>query len=50
MKAPSSRRRIGNLLTTIPTQVILIFFSLVAIFPIYYMAVTAFKTPPGLAA
>ncbi|MGD0612708.1 MAG: carbohydrate ABC transporter permease [Anaerolineales bacterium] len=46
MKAPNSRRRIGNLLTTIPTQVILIFFSILAIFPVYYMAVTAFKTRP----
>lgn len=46
MKAPNSRRRFGNLLTAIPTQVILIFFSILAIFPVYYMAVTAFKTRP----
>jgi len=38
--------RLRNFLTSLPTQVILILFSLVAIYPIYYMIVTAFKTRP----
>jgi len=44
MKANLSHSRFWNFLTAIPKQVILLFFSLVAIYPIYYMVVTAFKT------
>jgi len=46
MKAPNSPRQGKNLLASIPNQVILVFFSLLAIFPVYYMVVTAFKTRP----
>lgn len=46
MKAPNSPRQGKNLLSSIPNQVILLFFSLLAIFPVYYMVVTAFKTRP----
>jgi ABC-type glycerol-3-phosphate transport system permease component len=46
MKAPKSRRRIRNLLASIPNQITLIFFSILSIYPVYYMAVTAFKTRP----
>lgn len=44
MKATRSRWRAGNLLASIPKQIILIFFSILSIYPVYYMAVTAFKT------
>lgn len=46
MKAPNSHQQGKNLLSSIPNQVILLFFSLLAIFPVYYMVVTAFKTRP----
>ena len=44
MKAPKGRGRAGNLLASIPKQGILIFFSILSIYPVYYMAVTALKT------
>jgi len=47
MKTSPMRSRLGTFLASIPKQVILVFFSLVAIFPIYYMVVTAFKTRPN---
>jgi ABC-type glycerol-3-phosphate transport system permease component len=37
---PSGRR----LLLSIPNQIVLIFFSIIAVYPVYYMVVTAFKT------
>jgi ABC-type glycerol-3-phosphate transport system permease component len=46
MKTDSLLTRVWEFLTSIPKQVILIIFSLVAIYPIYYMIVTAFKTRP----
>jgi ABC-type glycerol-3-phosphate transport system permease component len=46
MKAPNSYRRGRNLLASIPNQIILLFFSILAIYPVYYMIVTAFKTRP----
>jgi ABC-type glycerol-3-phosphate transport system permease component len=46
MNTPKSPSRLGSLLASIPTQVLLIFFSLLALFPVYYMVVTAFKTRP----
>ena len=47
MKTSRSRSRLVTFLASIPRQVILIFFSVVAIYPIYYMVVTAFKTRPN---
>jgi len=44
MKETSYRTSGKNLLAAIPTQIVLIFFSIVAIYPVYYMVVTAFKT------
>lgn len=44
MKAPRYRPRGKNLLASIPNQIVLIFFSIIAIYPVYYMVVTAFKT------
>jgi raffinose/stachyose/melibiose transport system permease protein len=44
MKSNFLHSRLWSFLTAIPKQVILLFFSLVAIYPIYYMVVTAFKT------
>jgi raffinose/stachyose/melibiose transport system permease protein len=44
MKETSYRPSGKNLLAAIPTQIVLIFFSIVAIYPVYYMVVTAFKT------
>ena len=35
-----------SLLASFPNQAILIFFSILSLFPVYYMAVTAFKTRP----
>jgi len=46
VKTTPLRFRLRIFLSSIPTQVILIIFSLVAIYPIYYMVVTAFKTRP----
>ena len=46
MKTRLSRSRLWAFLAAIPKQVILLFFSLVAIYPIYYMIVTAFKNRP----
>jgi ABC-type glycerol-3-phosphate transport system permease component len=46
MKAPKSRHRFRNFLVSTPNQMILIFFSVLSLFPVYYMAVTAFKTRP----
>jgi len=46
MKPRSLRSRLWTFLVGIPKQVILLFFSLVAIYPIYYMIVTAFKNRP----
>lgn len=47
MKTSPMRSRLGIFLASIPRQVILVLFSLVAIYPIYYMVVTAFKTRPN---
>jgi ABC-type glycerol-3-phosphate transport system permease component len=44
MKTSPKHSRFGAFLASIPKQVILVFFSVVAIYPIYYMVVTAFKT------
>jgi raffinose/stachyose/melibiose transport system permease protein len=44
MKTPRSRPSGRNLLFSIPNQIVLIFFSIIAIYPVYYMVVTAFKT------
>jgi ABC-type glycerol-3-phosphate transport system permease component len=44
MKETSYHPSGKNLLAAIPTQIVLIFFSIVAIYPVYYMVVTAFKT------
>jgi len=46
MKTSIFRSRLWTFLAAIPKQVILLIFSLVAIYPIYYMIVTAFKTRP----
>jgi ABC-type glycerol-3-phosphate transport system permease component len=46
MKTSPMRSRLRTFLASIPKQVILVLFSLVAIYPIYYMVVTAFKTRP----
>jgi ABC-type glycerol-3-phosphate transport system permease component len=46
MKTNPARSRLWSFLAAIPKQVILLFFSLVAVYPIYYMIVTAFKTRP----
>jgi ABC-type glycerol-3-phosphate transport system permease component len=46
MRTPKSRLPIKNLLTSFPKQFILIIFSILSIYPVYYMAVTAFKTRP----
>ena len=47
MKTSSLPSRLWTFLAGIPKQVVLLFFSLVAIYPIYYMIVTAFKTRPN---
>jgi len=47
MKTTSLPSRLWTFLAGIPKQVVLLFFSLVAIYPIYYMIVTAFKTRPN---
>jgi len=44
MKAPKYQPDGKNWLAAIPNQAVLIFFSIIAIYPIYYMIVTAFKT------
>ena len=46
MKASPTRNRLITFLAAIPKQVILIIVSVVAIYPIYYMVVTAFKSRP----
>ena len=46
MKTKLALSRVWEFLVGIPKQVILLLFSLVAIYPIYYMIVTAFKTRP----
>jgi ABC-type glycerol-3-phosphate transport system permease component len=46
MKTSLFRSRLWGFLAAIPKQVILLFFSLVALYPIYYMIVTAFKNRP----
>ncbi len=46
MKASPARNRLIAFLAAIPKQVILIIVSVVAIYPIYYMVVTAFKSRP----
>ena len=46
MKTSLFRSRLWTFLAAVPKQVILLIFSLVAIYPIYYMIVTAFKTRP----
>lgn len=44
MKPPRYRQSGRNLLFSIPNQLVLLFFSLIAVFPVYYMVITAFKT------
>jgi len=44
MKAPRYRPSGRNLLFSIPNQIVLLIFSLIAVYPVYYMVVTAFKT------
>ncbi len=44
MKAPGHNPGGKSLLASVPNQIVLIFFSIVAIYPVYYMVVTAFKT------
>ena len=44
MKAPRYRPGGRNLLFSIPNQIVLLIFSLIAVYPVYYMVVTAFKT------
>jgi ABC-type glycerol-3-phosphate transport system permease component len=44
MKASKSRSTRGGRLPAVFNQVVLLFFSLLAIYPVYYMVVTAFKT------
>jgi hypothetical protein len=44
MKTPRYRPSGRNWLFSIPNQIVLIFVSLIAIYPVYYMVVTAFKT------
>ncbi len=44
MKASRYRPSGRNLLFSVPNQIVLIFFSIIAIYPVYYMVVTAFKT------
>jgi ABC-type glycerol-3-phosphate transport system permease component len=46
MKATKSRSSIKNLLASFPKQFLLIFFSILSVYPVYYMVVTAFKTRP----
>jgi ABC-type glycerol-3-phosphate transport system permease component len=46
MKTNPLLSRLWTFLAAVPKQVILLFFSLVAIYPIYYMIVTAFKNRP----
>ena len=46
MNPSKSRLNIKNLLSALPKQFILIFFSILSIYPVYYMIVTAFKTRP----
>jgi ABC-type glycerol-3-phosphate transport system permease component len=46
MKANPTHNRLVSFLAAIPKQVILVLASVVAIYPIYYMVVTAFKTRP----
>jgi ABC-type glycerol-3-phosphate transport system permease component len=46
MKPGPLLSRVWGFLTSIPKQIILVIFSVVAIYPIYYMIVTAFKTRP----
>jgi len=47
MKANPWLSRLWYFVASIPKHVILIFFSLFAAYPVYYMIVTAFKTRPG---
>lgn len=44
MKAPRYRQSGRNWLFSIPNQLVLLFFSLIAVYPVYYMVITAFKT------
>jgi ABC-type glycerol-3-phosphate transport system permease component len=44
MKAPKYQPGGKNWWATIPNQILLILFSIIAIYPVYYMVVTAFKT------
>ena len=47
MKIPRLRQfRLGAFLASIPKQLVLLVISVVAIYPIYYMVVTAFKNRP----
>jgi len=44
MKPPRYRQSGRNMLFSIPNQLVLLFFSLIAVYPVYYMVITAFKT------
>ena len=46
MKTNPTHPRFWAFLTSIPKQFILLIFSLLALFPVYYMVVTSFKTRP----
>jgi ABC-type glycerol-3-phosphate transport system permease component len=47
MKPGNPSTRLWSFLSSIPKHIILIFFSVVALYPVYYMTVTAFKTRQG---
>jgi ABC-type glycerol-3-phosphate transport system permease component len=47
MKRTASPSRLWNALASVPKHVLLLFFSVFAAYPVYYMVVTAFKTRPG---
>jgi ABC-type glycerol-3-phosphate transport system permease component len=47
MKFANASARVWSFLSSIPKHIILISFSVVALYPVYYMTVTAFKTRQG---
>ena len=44
MKSHIKRSWVWNFLVAIPKQIIMLFFGLIAIYPIYYLVITTFKT------
>jgi ABC-type glycerol-3-phosphate transport system permease component len=46
MRTTKNRMTIKNIIASFPKQFILIIFSILSIYPVYYMATTAFKTRP----